>query len=288
MFDFWIILCACLVAFNGALLGSFLMLKKMSMIGDALSHSVLPGIVIAFLITQEHSSFLGLLLAAGFGLVAVFIMNALSKPGGFQKDAAIGISYTALFSIGIILISSYAKNADIDVECVLFGDIGTVPYSKKISIGTWEIPQPISLLAGFTIINALIILKGIKGFSISSFDPLLATSLGVSILIWDYLLLGLASVNTVFSFDAVGAIMVISTLVIPSGFAHLFCNRIKNFLGLACIFAITCSIAGYYISLVFNINIVAGISTLMGIVFIVALTSKNKFQLKQDNTKSQQ
>ncbi|MFL2582080.1 MAG: metal ABC transporter permease [Flavobacteriales bacterium] len=121
MFDFWIIITACIIALNSSLLGSFLVLKKLSLIGDALSHAVLPGIVIAFLISGEINSFWMLLGASGFGIVAILLIDWLNRLGGFGKDSSIGIIYTLLFAIGIILITSKAKNADIDVDCVLFG-----------------------------------------------------------------------------------------------------------------------------------------------------------------------
>ena len=138
MVDFWIILTACIIAINSSLLGSFLVLKKMSLIGDALSHAVLPGIVIAFLISGEINSFWMLFTASSFGIVAIILIDWLNRVGKFGKDSSIGIVYTLLFAIGIILITSKAKNADIDVDCVLFGDINTTPLVDKI-IG---IPAP--------------------------------------------------------------------------------------------------------------------------------------------------
>ena len=282
MFDFWIILTACLVALNSSVLGSFLVLKKMSMHGDALSHSVLPGIVIAFLITGEHSSILTTLFSAALGLLAVFIMNTLSKKGGFQKDAAIGIMYTFLFSIGIILISSFARNADIDVECVLFGDIGNIPFTNGISIMGLEIPKQTFLLLLFTIANTTIVFLGIKGFSIVTFDPLLAGTIGISIVFWDYLLLGLTSLSTVFSFESVGAIMVISMLVIPAGFANLLTKRIKPFIILAMTFSVICSISGYYLAFIFNVNIVASISCVMGLILLVTVFGKKSLNQKHN------
>jgi manganese/zinc/iron transport system permease protein len=282
MFDFWIILTACLVAINSSILGSFLVLKKMSMLGDALSHSVLPGIVIAFLITQEHTSILTTLFSAVLGVLAVFIMEALSKKGGFQKDAAIGIMYTFLFSIGIILISSYAKNADIDVSCVLFGDIGNIPFTKGIEILGFEIPKQTFLLGLFTITNATIVFVGIKGFSIASFDPLLASTIGISVLFWDYLLLGLTSLSTVFSFESVGAIMVISMLVIPASFANLLTKKITSFILLAMIFSVLCSICGYYLAFLLNVNIVACISCVMGVILLFTIFGKRPFFLKHN------
>jgi len=274
MFDFWIIFTACLVAINSSVLGSFLVLKKMSMLGDALSHSVLPGIVIAFLITNEHTSILTTLFSAIIGLAAVFTMNVLSKKGGFQKDAAIGIMYTFLFSIGIILISSLAKNADIDIECVLFGDIGNVPFTKGLYIMGLEVPRQTFLLSIFTAANLIIVFFGLKGFSITSFDPLLASTIGISVVFWDYLLLGLTSLSTVFSFESVGAIMVISMLVIPAGFANLLTKRIKPFILIAMTFSVICSIIGYYLSFLINVNIVACISCVMGIILLATIFRK--------------
>ena len=132
MFDFWIIITASIIALNSSLLGSFLVLKKLSLIGDALSHAVLPGIVVAFLISGEINSFWMLLGASGFGLIAILLIDWLNRIGGFGKDSSIGIIYTLLFAIGIILITAKAKNADIDVDCVLFGDINTTPLVNRI------------------------------------------------------------------------------------------------------------------------------------------------------------
>ncbi len=284
MFDFWIILTAVLVGTNSSILGSFLMLKKLSMIGDALSHSVLPGIVIAFLITHSHHSLLGLILSATLGIFAVFVMNFLSKNGGFQKDAAIGIMYTLLFSIGIILISSYARNADIDVECVLFGDIGNVPFEERLNILGIDFPIQTFRILVFTAINIGVVFIGRKGLIITTFDPLLASSIGISIVFWEYLLLGLSSISTVVSFDSVGAIMVISMLVIPSGFAHIFTHQINKFIAVSITFSIANCIAGYYISILLNINIVAAIASLMGTILIISIFVKH-YQ-KQSNLKA--
>lgn len=246
------------------------------MLGDALSHSILPGIVIAFLITGEYASILTTLFSAVLGLAAVFIMNLLSKKGGFQKDAAIGIMYTFLFSIGIILISSLAKNADIDVECVLFGDLGNIPFTEGIFVSTLEIPKQTFVLVLFTIFNLILVLTGLKGFNITTFDPLLASTIGISVVFWDYLLLGLTSLSTVFSFESVGAIMVISMLVIPASFANLLTNRIKPFLLIALSFATLCSVLGYQLAFLLNVNIVACISCLMGCALLLVLLGKTR------------
>lgn len=271
MFDFWIILTACIIAINSSLLGSFLVLKKMSLIGDALSHAVLPGIVIAFLISGEINSFWMLLGASGFGIIAILLIDWLNRVGGFGKDSSIGIIYTLLFAIGIILITSKAKNADIDVDCVLFGDINTTPLESKI-LG---FPTPTFNLLLISLITTPIILIGLKGFKISSFDKNYAQTLGISIPFWSYLLLSLSSVSTVFSFDSVGAIMVIGLLVIPASFANILTRKLKPFLAIAVSFGVVSCIVGHLLAIVLDIPTVPTIGVFMGLVLFSGILIKN-------------
>ena len=271
MFDFWIILTACIIAINSSLLGSFLVLKRMSLIGDALSHAVLPGIVIAFLISGEINSFWMLLGASSFGIFAILLIDWLNRVGRFGKDSSIGIIYTLLFAIGIILITSKAKNADIDVDCVLFGDINTIPLVQKV-LG---IPAPTFNLLVISIITIPIILFGLKGFKITSFDAGYSKTLGISIGFWSYLLLGLSSISTVFSFDSVGAIMVIGLLVIPSSFANILTRNLKSFLSIAVSFGILNCILGHLLAILLDIPTVPTIGVLMGIILILTLISQS-------------
>ncbi|MDG1518645.1 MAG: metal ABC transporter permease [Flavobacteriales bacterium] len=280
MFDFWIILTACIIAINSSLLGSFLVLKKLSLIGDALSHAVLPGIVIAFLISGEINSFWMLLGASGFGIFAILLIDWLNRVGGFGKDSSIGIIYTLLFAVGIILITSKAKNADIDVDCVLFGDINTTPLVDK----TVGVPTPTFNLIIITIINLIIVSFGLKGFKITSFDKGFAQTLGISIPFWSYLLLGLTSISTVYSFDSVGAIMVIGLLVIPASFANLITRKLKSFLVISILFGIISCISGHLLAVLFDIPTVPTIGVFMGLILITTLIGKtllpNKLEVK--------
>jgi len=156
----------------------------------------------------------------------------------------------------------------------LFGDIGNIPFTKGFTFLALEIPKQTFLLILFTIINITVVFLGIKGFSITTFDPLLANTIGISVLFWDYLLLGLTSLSTVFSFESVGAIMVISMLVIPAGFANLLTKQIKPFILLAMGFSIVCSISGYYLAFLLNVNIVACISCVMGTLLLLTIFRK--------------
>ncbi|MBB79298.1 MAG: iron ABC transporter [Crocinitomicaceae bacterium] len=271
MFDFWIILTACIIAINSSLLGSFLVLKKMSLITDALSHAVLPGIVIAFLISGEINSFWMLISASIFGVLSIIIIDWLNNVGGYSKDSAIGIIYTLLFAVGIILITSKARNSDIDVECVLFGDINTVPIIKN-PLG---IPTPTFNLSIILFVVSLIMYYGIKGFKISSFDKNYASSIGVSVTFWSYLLLSLTSISTVFSFDSVGAIMVIGLMVIPPSFANLITRKLSVFLISAVLFGVFCCIIGHLIAILIDIPTVPTICVLMGIILVLTVILKS-------------
>ncbi len=271
MFDFWIILTACIIAINSSILGSFLVLKKISLIGDALSHAVLPGIVIAFLISGEINSFWMLLGASGFGIIAILLIDWLNRVGGFGKDSSIGIIYTLLFAVGIILIATKAKNVDIDVDCVLFGDINTTPLVHKIM----GMPAPTFNLIIISVITLLTILIGLKGFKITSFDKNYAQTLGISIPFWSYLLLGLSSISTVYSFDSVGAIMVIGLLVIPASFANVLTRKLKPFLLMAVGFGVSSCIIGHILAILLDIPTVPTIGVLMGLILIITLVIKN-------------
>jgi manganese/zinc/iron transport system permease protein len=128
MNDFWIILTGSLVAINCGMLGVFLILRKMAMIGDAISHAVLPGIVVAYLLAQSRNAIFTLLGAALFGLLTTFLIELFYKRARLQSDASIGITFTWLFAIGVILVTAFTGNIDLDQECVLYGDIAYVPF----------------------------------------------------------------------------------------------------------------------------------------------------------------
>ncbi len=145
--DFWIILTGALVASSCALLGCFLILRKMAMIGDAISHAVLPGIVIAFLISGSRASVPMLIGAALIGVLTTFLIEFVSKKARMQNDAAIGLVFTFMFALGIILLTLFADKMDLDADCVLHGEILFVPLDL-LSTNTWLdfIPRKIWIL----------------------------------------------------------------------------------------------------------------------------------------------
>ena len=281
---FWIILTGSLVAASCGLLGCFLLLRKMTMVGDAISHAVLPGIVIAYLITDSRASFPMLVGAAIFGVLTTILIEFFSKMGKLQEDAAIGVSFTWLFSVGVILISFFAGQVDLDQECVLYGEIAYVPLDiilldNGISLG----PEAVWMLGGNLLLVIIILVFGYKGLLITSFDDILAASLGISTVFWHYLLMSLVSLTTVFSFESVGAIMVVAFLIGPPSVAYLLTDHLPSMLWIAVTAGIISASAGYFLAVFINGSISGAMASMIGIEFILAFlfSPKNGFLMKK-------
>ncbi|MEF2968499.1 metal ABC transporter permease [Paenibacillus sp. M1] len=269
MADFWIILTGALVAATCGILGCFLVLRKMAMVGDAISHSVLPGIAIAFLLSGTRDSFLMLAGAAALGLITVFLIQTLQH-GGLQSDASIGIVFTALFSVGVILISRNAANIDLDLDCVLFGEIAYVQWDTLIINGYDMGPAAVWMLGATLLLVLAVIGLFYKQFKLCAFDPALAAALGIPVALFHYLLMGLVSLSTVASFESVGAILVVGMLIIPASTAYLLTDRLSIMLLYSVLIGIASSAGGYYAAKWLDASIAGAMISVAGILFALA------------------
>ncbi|BAV94240.1 manganese ABC transporter, inner membrane permease protein SitD [Ichthyobacterium seriolicida] len=243
----------------------------MAMIGDAISHSILPGIVLAFLFFGERNAFFMILGAVLFGLLLVFMVEYFTTKINLQNDVSIGFSYTFLFALGIILISLFTGKVDIDTDCVLYGEIGYVPLDTVYIMDTDIGPRSFWITI-MVLLSLLILLKiGFKALYITSFDPNYASSIGVPVVLWNYFLMTQVSVVAVTSFESVGAILVISFLVVPPATAYLVTDKIKPlFIGSAVI-GVLSSVLGYTLSIWLNVSISASMAVVSGLFFTLAL-----------------
>ena len=282
MNDFYIIFTACLVAINCALMGSFLVMRKMVMIGDAISHAVLPGIFVAYWISGSTASLPILIGAALSGILATLMIEWFTKKARLQSDAAIGVSYTLLFAIGIILISKFGANADLDQQCVLYGEIEYVSLWLKPIIGGFMLPQQSIILLIVSILLIAAVVWGYKGLFITTFDPNFALSTGISVGFWHYFLMSGVSLTTVVSFESVGAILVIAFLSGPPAIAYLLTENFKKMIVLACAIGIGCSILGYYAAKWMDVSVAGSISTVIGIVFVFIFILTSLVKSKKD------
>ena len=225
--SFPVLLVAILAACNCALVGTFLVLRRMSLLGDAISHGVLPGLVIGFILSGSRDlapMFLGALAAAlGTALATGFLERKLRIDG----DAAMGVVFTTLFALGVILIESFAAQVDLDPGCVLYGQVEYASLDRaSFSILGWRPPRAALSLAAVLAIDAAVIAFLWKELLITSFDGELADSLGIGSTPVHLILMGMTALTTVASFEAVGSILVVAMLVVPAVIGTLLADRL--------------------------------------------------------------
>jgi len=262
-------LIASLVAIACAIPGTFLVLRKMAMISDAISHSILPGLVIGFFITQDLNSPLLILLAALTGIITVVLVERIQKTGLVKEDTAIGLVFPALFSIGVILIAKNANDIHLDVDAVLLGELAFAPFDRLIIAGTDIGPKSLWVIGTILAITIGLLTAFFKELKISTFDAGLAASLGFSPALIHYGLMTMASITTVGAFDAVGAILVVALMIAPAASAYLLTTDLKKMLGLAIAFGVFSAISGYWLAHWLDASIAGSITTMLGILFLI-------------------
>lgn len=275
---FLIILTGSLISISCGILGVFMMLRKMSMTGDAISHAVLPGIVIGFFVSGSQRS-LEVIIGAGLlGILATLMIEGLRKKAKVQLDASIGITFTLLFAIGIILINLFAYKVDLDQECVLYGEIAYLPIDLWITKSGLNLGPRITWLAGlnfFFVIGFIYLL--FKELTLTSFDESFSSVLGIPAKGINLALMSMVSYTTVSSFESVGAILVVALLVVPPATAFLWTKTLMNLLKLTSVLGIFIAIFGYYLAFWLDSSIAGMMVTVAGIFFFGSALIKGKF-----------
>lgn len=251
-----------------SLLGVFLLLRNMAMLSDAISHSVLLGIVLAFFVTKDLSSIYLIIAASISGLISCICMELLAKSRKISKDAAVGIVFTFFFSLAVILISKYAKNAHLDVDMVLMGELILAPFDR-IMIANVSVPRSLLLMSVVLVINIIYLLINFRSLSISSFDEIYAKTVGINISILYYVFMTMVSMTAVAAFDTVGAILSISFFIAPAASAYLITKKIKSTILISVIYAIINSIVAYVLAINLNVSISGMCATVSCINFLL-------------------
>ena len=249
------VLATTLAAIPCALLGVFLYLRRMSLIADALTHVALPGIVAAFLLTGSVEPVWMLLGAASVGVASSVMIELLSTRGGVRADAAIGIVFTALFSVGVIALSVGVENAHIDTACVLFGDVLGISTDSLWLLG---------IAAPLVVVGVGIFYRWL---ALVSFDEGLAANLGVPVALVHYGLMGAVSVTSVASFEAIGAILAIALIVVPAATAHILCDRLPGMLAVATLHGVLSVLVGIYAAIWFDVSAAGAIVSVGGLLY---------------------
>jgi manganese/zinc/iron transport system permease protein len=281
--DTWIVVTAVLTGLACALLGNFLVLRRMSMMGDAISHAVLPGLAIAFLISGSRGSWVMLVGAAVVGVLTAVFTQWISHFGRVEESASMGVVFTGLFALGLILIVRAADAVDLDPGCVLYGAIELTPLDT-IPIAGFDVPRAALMIGGVLLADALFVMLFFKELKISSFDPSLSTTLGFNARLMHYLLMVFVAVTTVAAFESVGSILVIAMLIVPPAVAHLLTDRLHTMVLVSLVVAALCASFGHVAAITVprwwgfaDTSTSGSIAVVLGLVFLLALLAAPRY-----------
>ncbi|MEQ8845275.1 MAG: metal ABC transporter permease [Phycisphaerales bacterium] len=291
--DLFPMLAVTLAALCCGVLGNFLVLRRLSLMGDAISHSVLPGLVIAFLITTSRSPAVMMLGAAAAGVATVVLVELVKKLGRVEPGAAMGVVFSVLFALGVLLIERAAvRHVDLDADCVLHGQLETLAwYGAPESVGEllrWStlsaVPMPIITLLLMCAIAGVFVVLFFKELRLAAFDPELATSQGFNATLMHYMLMVLVAGATVASFEAVGSILVIAMLICPAATARLLTDRLGSQIGVSLGIALLAGIGGYIAAAAVPdlfgkeaVNAAGSVTVFSGLLLVAAIVASPRY-----------
>jgi len=253
-----------------AVLGVFLVLRRLSMVSDAISHSVLLGIVIGYFVTKDIGSVLLIIGASLFGVLTTVCIELLIKSKRVTEDASVGIIFPLFFSIAVILITRYARNVHLDTEMVLIGEIILAPLHRINFLGL-SLPKALVQMSFVLLINIVFIAVFFRKLKISSFDPVYAGVAGIAGAGLYYVFMALVSFTAVSAFESVGAILTISFFISPAASAYLISKDLKITIFLAAVYAVVNSCIGYFLAVKFNVSMSGMCALVSGLTFMITI-----------------
>jgi len=273
-FSIQIVLIATLASIACTIPGVLLVVRGISLMSDAMSHSVLLGIVVAFLCVHTiHSPlvFVGAVIAA---CATVFLTEQIIKSKLLKQDAAVGLVFPLFFSLAVILISRYARSVHLDADMILTGEILLAPF-QQYTIFSYSIgAQALWNLVGIILFNLMIVWCCFRGFQITLFDPMSARVSGYSPLFYHYLLMMMTSMTTVFVFDVVGTVLCVALIIVPAATAFLYAKSLISLFFYAIGCAIIDAIIGVLLGLYFDVSIAGSIASVAGVLFFLSVLIK--------------
>ena len=263
-------LVAAVVAVACALPGVFLVLRRMALMSDAISHAILLGIVLAFFATEDLSSPLLIFGAAATGVLTVALVELLSRTRLVREDAAIGLVFPVLFSIGVILIARFADDVHLDADVVLLGELAFTPFDRFVVAGYDLGPRALWVMLGILVLDLAFVALLYKELKLATFDAALAAALGFSPALLHYALMGLVSITAVGAFDAVGSVLVVALMIAPPASAYLLTDRLPRMIGLSALFGVLSAMTGYWVAHWLDASIAGAMATMAGALFVLA------------------
>lgn len=268
---FELMLIAVLTAVTCALPGVFLVLRGVAMMSDAISHAILLGIAGMFLIVKKLDSPLLIVGAAGAGVLTVVCTEMIIRSKRLKQDAAIGLIFPFFFSLGVILISYYARNVHLDVDMVLLGELAFAPFNRLLIAGIDCGPYALWVVSTALLINIAFVRFFYKELVITTFDATLASLSGFCPVFFYYCLMTITSITAVATFDIVGSIMVVALMITPAATAYMMTNRVVDMIAFSLLFASFSAIFGYLCASWADVSIAGSIACMTGVFFMFGL-----------------
>lgn len=275
-----------IISMTCALLGNFLVLRRQSLIGDAISHVALPGIVVSFLITGTLASFAMMLGAGVAALVTVALIELIRRLGRVEGSAAMGVVFTSLFAVGVLLLEWHgAAGVHLDVEHALYGNLESLIWFEGVGLGALvdpaalaDLPPQLGRVAWVALAVVAFVIVMRRPLVLASFDPDFAASMRARPALVDLLLVTLVAVAAIAAFEAVGSIIVIAMFICPAAAARLMTNRLGAQIAWSQCFALLAAVAGYLLAgeaplwLGFEVSLSAAgmIATVAGLILLAA------------------
>ncbi len=276
--DVTIILTAGLVATACAILGVFLVLRRVALMGDAVSHAVLPGIVAVFLLTESRAPFPMIVGAALFAILCVLAIEWLRGTGLLRADAAIGLVFPALFALGVLGIHRYAGNIHLDLDSTIYGEIAFAPF-RTVEIGGVLVAQSLIISGAVAIVNLALVVLLWKELKATTFDPEFSKSVGLNPTWVSRMLLVAVSITAVTAFESVGAILVVALLIVPAAAAYLLTDRLWAMVAIAVGIGWISAVVGYTGAVQADASIAGAMGVTAAVLFGVALIASPKYGL---------
>lgn len=247
--DGWIVAAGVLCAAASSLLGNFLVLRRLSLLGDAITHAVLPGLAVAFFLSNSRSSLPMFLGAVIVGVLTACFTEWIRGIGKVDEGASMGVVFTSLFALGLVMVVQAADYVDLDPGCVLYGAIELTPLDT-VAIGAYQIPRSVVTLAIVAMLNLGFVVLFFKELKITAFDPALATTTGFHAGVMHYALMILVAVTAVASFESVGNILVVAMFVVPPAAAYMLTDQLTGMIVLSVVLAVLSALLGHVSALI--------------------------------------
>lgn len=267
--DWWTLSTGVVCAVACGVAGCYLVLRRMSLLGDAISHAVLPGLAVAFILTGTRDPLAMLTGAAGAGVATAGLSAGLSRVGRIAEDAALGVVFTVLFALGVILLAFLPSDLHLDASCVLYGNLEFVALDTVRVLGV-DVPRVLLPLGAVLAVVVGAVVVGFKELGIVAFDPALARSMGIPAGVIHAAMLALVAAATVVSFEAVGSVLVVAMLIAPCATARLITDRLGWTYGLSALLAASAASVGYALAAAMDAPVAGMISVVAGGQFALA------------------